>query len=224
MCLAPWWGTCTPLTGVRQTSPAPHSVYTRYLKPLLSKEWLRLVRVQYANSPNPPTGTPTSRTHAHFLLHHLSLSSNLYKPSPYLSMCREKNPMTLLRLRAQSHQQVPTHMLTIEHQKRDTYADCICPQCLQPHIGSEIHIILHCPATKHIAKDLIASLAQFLDDTGQPDWSSLNPHQQTSLILADPPTSLPKKFHHTWLQTMLPPILTYITLLEKHLYSTKPST
>ena len=101
-------------------------------------------------------------------------------------MCTEKNPMTLLRLRAQSHQQVPTHMLTIEHQTRDKYAERICPHCLHPHIGSEIHIILHCPATKHIAKDLIESLTQFLDDTGQPDWASLNSHQQTSLILSDP--------------------------------------
>ena len=215
--------------------PIPHAVaqaklankgksYARYLKLFVSKEWLRLVRVQHANSPNPPTGTPTSRSHAHFLLHHLSLTTNLYKPSPDLCMCREKNPMTLLRLRDQSHQQVPTHMLTIEHQVRDKYADRTCPHCSHQNIGSEIHLILQCPATKHIANEIIRSLTNTLKNTGQPAWSSLNPHQQTSLILGDPPTSLPKKFQHTWLQTMLPSILTYIALLEKHLYHIQPST
>ena len=161
---------------VAQAKPANKGKsYTRYLKPLVSKEWIRLVRVQYANSPNPPSGTPTSRPHAHFLLHHLSFTSNLYKPSPYLRICREKNPMTLLRLRAQSHQQVPTHMLTIEYHKRDNYADRTCPHCPPATIGSEIHIILQCPTTAHIAKDIIEFLTQTLDDTGQPTWSSLNP-------------------------------------------------
>ena len=174
--------------------------------------------------PTPPQAPPPQepmQTSFCTTSHSLPTSTNL----PPISPCaQKKNPMTLLRLRAQSHQQVPTHMLTIEHQTRDKYSERICPHCLHPHIGSEIHIILHCLATKHIAKDLIESLTQFLDDTGQPDWASLNSHQQTSLILSDPPTPLPKKFHHTWLQTMLPPILTYIALLEKHLYSTKPPT
>jgi len=102
--------------------------------------------------------------------------------------------------------------------ERDNYADRTCPHCPPANIGSEIHIILQCSTTAHIAKDIIEFLTQTLDNTGQPTWSSLNPHQQTSLILADPPTSLPKKFHHTWFETVLPHILTYITQLEKHLY------
>jgi len=73
--------------------------------------------------------------------------------------------------------------------------------------GSEIHLILECPATSHVAMNLIKLLTTLLYDTCQSDRSTLTFHQQTSLILGDPPSTLPKKFHHVWLQSTLPTIL-----------------
>jgi len=49
--------------------------------------------------------------------------------------------------------------------------------------GSEIHLILECPATSHVALDLIQFLTTFFYDTCQLDWTTLTTHQQTSLIL-----------------------------------------
>jgi len=85
--------------------------------------------------------------------------------------------------------------------------------------GSEIHLILECPATSHVALNLIQFLTTLLHDTCQPDWSTLTTHQQTSLILGDPPSTLPKKFHHVWLQSTLPAILAYVSHLEIFLYN-----
>jgi len=63
--------------------------YTTFLKPLVSAEWLRQIRIKYPHAPQPPTGNVSSRLHAHFLLHHLSLCYNLYKLPPHLtaSLC-----------------------------------------------------------------------------------------------------------------------------------------
>jgi len=94
-------------------------------------------------------------------------------------------------------------MLTIADKQRDAY-DIYCPSGVT---GSEIHPILECPATSHVALDLIQFLTTLLYDTCQPDWSTLTTHQQTSLILGDPPSTLPKNFHHVWLQSTLPAIL-----------------
>ena len=85
--------------------------------------------------------------------------------------------------------------------------------------GSEIHLILECPTTSHVALDLIQLLTTLLYDTCQPDWSTLTTHQQTSLILGHTPSTLPKKFHHVWLQSNLPVILDYISQLETVLYN-----
>jgi len=60
----------------------------------------------------------------------------------------------------------------------------------------------------------IKLLTTLLYDTCQPDWSTLTTHQQASLILGDPPSTLPKKFHHGGLQSTLPAILDYVSHLE----------
>jgi len=73
--------------------------------------------------------------------------------------------------------------------------------------------------------DLIQLLTTLLYDTCQPDWTNLTTHQQTSLILDDPPSTLPKKFHHVWLKSTLPAILDYVSHLEILLYNmTSPHT
>ena len=110
-------------------------------------------------------------------------------------MCGHRNPMSLLRLRSQSHQSIPTHMLTIDDNQRDTYDSRVCLYCPSGVTGSEIRLILECPTTSHVALDLIQLLTTLLYDTCQLDCTTLT-HQQTSLVLGDPPSTLPKKFHH----------------------------
>jgi len=180
---------------------------------------MRQIRLKYPHAPLPPSGNVSSRLHAHFLLHHLSLCINLYKLPPYLKMCGHRNPMSLLRLRSQSHQSIPIHMLTIADNQRDVYDSRVCLYCPSGVTGSEIHLILECPATSHVAMDLIKLLTTLLYDTCQPDWSTLTTHQQTSLILGDPPSTLPKKFHHVWLQSILSAILDFASHLEIFLYN-----
>jgi len=193
--------------------------YTTFLKPLVSAEWLRQIRIKYPHAPQPPTGNVSSRLHAHFLLHHLSLCNNLNKLPPYLTMCGHRNPMSLLRLWSQSHQSIPIHMLTIDDNQRDTYDSRVCLYCPSGVTGSEIHLILECPATSHVALDLIQLLTTLLYNTCQLDWTTLTTHQQTSLVLGDPPSTLPKKIHHVWLKSTLSAILDYVSHLETLLYN-----
>jgi len=103
--------------------------------------------------------------------------------------------------------------------QRVTYDKKKCSYCDQQAIGNEIHILLQCPGTKHIANDLVATLTTLLTRSHQPTWNSLTLYQQTPIMLADPPTTLPKKFHQTWLHATLPHILTYIVALQTHLYN-----
>jgi len=63
--------------------------YTAFLKPIVSAEWLRQIRLKYPQSPLLPSGNVFSREHAHFLLHHLSLCNNLYKLPPYRPNCKQ---------------------------------------------------------------------------------------------------------------------------------------
>jgi len=96
--------------------------YTTFLKPIVSAEWLRLIRLKYPNAPQPPYGNVSARLNSHFLLHDLSLCSNLYKLPLNLTMCGHRHPMSLLRLWSQNHQSIPTHMLTLNNNnQRDTY-------------------------------------------------------------------------------------------------------
>jgi len=73
--------------------------------------------------------------------------------------------------------------------------------------------------TTHVANDLVATVTTLLTHSHQPTWNSLTLYQQTSIMLAHPPTTLPKKFNKTWLHATLPHILTYIAALETHLYN-----
>ena len=67
--------------------------YTTFLKPIVSAEWLRQIRMKYPHTPQPPTGNVFSRLHAQFLLHHLSLQPiqtpsiphNAWAPQPHVS-------------------------------------------------------------------------------------------------------------------------------------------
>jgi len=186
--------------------------YTTFLKPIVSAGWLRQIRLKYPNAPLPPSGNVSSRLNAHFLLQHLSLCNSLYKLPPYLTMCGHRNPMSLLRLQSRSHRSFPTHMLTIADNQRDAYDCLVCLYCPSGVTGSEIHLILECPATSHVALDLFQFLTTLLYNTCQLDWSTLTTHQQTSLILGDPPSTLPKEFYHVWLQsTILLSLITYLT-------------
>jgi len=106
-------------------------------------------------------------------------------------MCGHRNPMSLLRLRSQSHQSIFTHMLTMNDNQRDTYDSRMCLYCLSGVAGLEIHLILECSTTSHLALDLIQLITNLLYDTCQPDWTTLTTHQQTSLILGDPPICPP---------------------------------
>jgi len=131
------------------------------------------------------------------MIHRPSLYNNLHKIPPYLNICTERNPMSLTRFRSQSHQLIPTHEFTIRNAQRVTYDQKICPYCDQQAMGTEIHILLQCPGTTHIADDRIATLTTLLTHSHQPTWNSLTLRQQTSIMLADPPTTLPKTIHPT---------------------------
>jgi len=152
------------------------------------------------------------------MTHGPSLYNNLYKIPPYLNICTERNPMSLTRFCSQSHQLIPTHTFTIQNAQRVTYDQKLCPYCDYQAIGNEIHILLQCLCTKHIANNLVATLTTLLTHSHQPTWNTLTLYQQTSNMLADPPSTLPKKFYQTCLHTTLPHILTYIAVPETHLY------
>jgi len=70
--------------------------------------------------------------------------------------------MSLLRLQSQSHQSIPTHMLTIDDNQRHTYDSRMCLYCPSGVTGSEIHLVLECPTTFHVALDLIQLLTNLL--------------------------------------------------------------
>jgi len=192
--------------------------YTTYLQPLVTAEWIR--QLTASQPPRPAHATPTGRTQAHFMIHGPSLNNNLHKIPPYLNVCTERNLMSLTRVRSQSHQIIPTHKFTIENAQRVTYDQKFCPYCDQQATGTEIHTLLQCPGTKHIANDLIDTLTTLLTHSHQPTWNSLTLRQQTSTMLADPLTTLPKKVHQTWLHATLPHIRTYIAALGT--YSIEP--
>jgi len=126
--------------------------------------------------------------------------------------------MSLNRLRSQRYQLIPTHKFTIENAQRVTYDQKLGPYYDQQATGIEIHILLQCPGTKHIANDLIATLTT--THTQPPANMELSHTASTNVHHAcRPPTTLPGKFHQTWLHATLPHILTYITALETHLYN-----
>ena len=94
----------------------------------------------------------------------------VYKLPPYLTMCGHHNLMSLLQLWSQSRQYISTHMLTIDdNNQRDTYDSRVYLYCPSGVTGSEIHLILECPATSHVALDLIHFLTTLLYDTCQPN-------------------------------------------------------
>jgi len=59
-------------------------------------------------------------------------------------------------------------MLTINDNQRDTYDDQVCLYYPAGVNGSEIHVILECPTTSHVALDLIQLLTDLLTDYPMP--------------------------------------------------------
>jgi len=112
-----------------------------------------------------------------------------------------------------------THKFVIENAQRARYNQQLCPYCDQHVTGTEIHTLLQCPSTKHITNDLILTLSKLLELSHQPTWNSLTLYQQTAIILANSPTTLPKNLHITWLHATLHHILTYIAAFKTHLYN-----
>ena len=119
-----------------------------------------------------------------------SLHNNLYKIPPYLNICTERNPMSPTRCHSQSHQLIPTHTSTLENAQRVTYDQQLCPYCDQQVTGNEIHILLQCPGTKHIANNLIVTLSTLLTHSHQTTWNFVTLYQQT--FLQTPPRLSPK--------------------------------
>jgi len=70
--------------------------YITFLKPIVSAEWLRQIRLKYPHAPLPPSGNVSSRLYAYFLLHHLPLCNNLYKLPPYPTMCHQEITRVIL--------------------------------------------------------------------------------------------------------------------------------
>jgi len=78
-------------------------------------------------------------------------------------------------------------------------------------------VLRHQSFDQHFA--MIKTLSDLLKQSNQPAWDSPTPYQQTSITLADPPPSLPKTNHTTWLHATLHYILAHIRDLETHLYN-----
>jgi len=87
-----------------------------------------------------------------------------------------------------------THMLTIVDNHRDTYESRVCLYFPSGVTGSEIHLILECPATSHVAQDLNIII---LSNSSQP--SSMTPGNQIGA-----PSSPTNKHPLSWVTPHLP--------------------
>jgi len=194
--------------------------YTPFHKLIVSAEWLRQIRPKYPHAPQPPSGNVSSRLHAQFLLHHLSLCNNLYKLLPYLTMCGHRNPMSLLRLRSQSHQSNSPHMLTIDDNQRDVSSRWLSSMLLLPVVsvwlGNPPHSGMPCNLPCRTRPDPIphnSSLWHLPTRLDCPD------HPPTNLPYPRwPPIYPPQKNYHVWFKSTLPAILDFVFHLETFLY------
>jgi hypothetical protein len=209
--------------------PLPHPVqqakqankcksYARYLKKHVNQEWYRQLR-----SAHPPayfSQDPISRTQAYI---HTFLPPTLpfmHKLPLYLSSFTESNTISILRFRTQCHELIPTHSPDISTSRRDDYASRLCNYCSNQETGSELHIFLDCPYTKHISTQIISTLTDLLDTMQLAAWNTLSRTQQLSLILGTPPADLLQKKHEAWIKITLPHSLRYVSDIQKLLYST----
>jgi len=127
--------------------------------------------------------------------------------------------MSLFWLRTQSHGTIPTHTYHFEDNMRNLYGDRLCTRCTTNTLGCETHAILECNYSKHLASPLIHKLRSLLSKAGQPSWDSLPTSQQISIILGNPPPSLPTKLHKVLTETTLYEILPHISSLKTLLYT-----
>ena len=195
--------------------------YTTFLKPIVSAEWLRLIPLKYPHAPRaqPPSVNVSSRPHAHFLPHHLSLCNNLYKLPSHLTTCGHCNPMSLLRPRSQSHQSIPTHMLTIDNNQPTKHLRRSIVSLLSIRgdwLGNP-HLILECPKTCHVALDLIQLLTNLLYH----DWLDYPDNTPTNLFYSRrPPIHATQEVPSHLVEVNPPAILVYVSQLEIFLYNT----
>jgi len=127
------------------------------------------------------------------MIHGPSLYNNLYKIPPYLNICTECNAISLTRFRSQSHQLNPTQNFTIENAQRVTYDQKLCPYCDQQATVNEIHILLQCPGTKHIANDLLPPLPHCSHTVTSQHGTLSHCTNKRQSCLQTPPRLFPKK-------------------------------
>jgi len=122
-----------------------------------------------------------------------SLKTNLCLPSAFITHHSALNAMSLFRIRTQSHGAIPTHTYHFEDNKRNLDGDRLCTRCTTNTLGCETHAILECTYSKQLVSPLINKLRSLLSKAGQPPLDSLPTSQQISIILGNPPSSLPTK-------------------------------
>jgi len=152
-----------------------------------------------------------------------SLKTNLCLPSSFITHHSVLNAMSLFRLRTQNHWAIPTHTYHFEDNMRNLYGDHLCTRCTTNKLGCETHAILEYTFSKHLAFPLIQKLRSLLSKAGQTSWDSLPTSQQISIILGNPPSSLPTKLYKVWTETTLNKILPYVSSLETLRYTWLPT-
>ena len=191
--------------------------YNRYLKKFVNQEWFR--QLNSAHQPHIPSPSPTSRTHAYvqnFLPAHFT---NHYKLPLYITLYTASNTISILRLRTQCHELIPTHAPEYLSSRRDEYSSRLCNYCSLQETGSETHIILDCPYTQPILHIITTPISKLLSKLALPSLSQLSQQQQVAIILGNPPPDLVRERHPAWIKAALPHCIKYIFTLQQLLYS-----
>jgi len=191
--------------------------FANFLKPLASAVWHKDIN---HNHPASHDALPfTGSTRACFNIMRDSLKTNLSTPSSFITHHSVLNPMNLFRIRTQSHGAIPTHTYHFEDNMRNLYGDRLCTRCTNNTLGCETHAILECTFSKHLVSPPINTLRTLLSKAGNPFWDFLPMQEQISIILGNPPLSLPTKLHKAWTKTTLNEILPHISFLEALMYT-----
>jgi hypothetical protein len=96
----------------------------------------------------------------------------------------ESNTISILRFRTQCHELIPTHSGSpdISTSRRDDYASRLCNYFSSQDTGSELHIFLDCPYTKHISTQIVSTFTDLLKKTQLNAWNTLSRTQKLALI------------------------------------------
>ena len=121
----------------------------------------------HRNHPASQNNLPyTSCTRVYFQIMRDSLKTIFFHPSPFITHHSALNAMSLFRIRTQSHGAIPTHCYHFEDSHHHQYSDCLCPRCTTNTVGCQIHAILDCPYSKHLALPLIRKIRTLLYNAG----------------------------------------------------------